>query len=218
MLFKLLLRILFYPSPTLTLTHEEKQLCENLFNEVCNGSNKYIEYNLPIPKYKFLQYLAENKSIVFHGSNNKFINEFEPREQTLYNGTMTKAVFASKDPIWSMFYAVFRKESLVSNIRNGSLVSNRNNKYHFYSLTSKTLTNNPWTNGTVYIIQEKTFENSSKGIIQFDEWTSKQSVIPIARIDVAPTDFYFLNKVACHKADESIIKTWLFYKMRTFFK
>lgn len=37
----------------------------------------------------------------------------------------------------------------------------------------------------------------------------------MAKIDVEPSDFYFLNKIATHQIDESIAKTWMLYKLRT---
>lgn len=33
-------------------------------------------------------------------------------------------------------------------------------------------------------------------------------------IPVDPSDFYYLNRVSTHKTNESLAKTWLFYKVR----
>jgi hypothetical protein len=213
-----LLRLLFYPVPKLMVSKEEEKLFDNLFENACSSPEKIIKYNLPIPKYKFLHYILKNKSVVLHGSNNTFIHLFEPRDQTLFDGKRTKAVFASKDPIWSIFYAVFKRESLEGNFRNGCITVNNRQKYHFYSLTAQTFYNGPWMNGMIYLLPEKSFNHISKKIIKFDEWTCNDSVLPIARIAVAPNDFYFLHKVACHNANESIAKTWFLYKLRTVYK
>jgi hypothetical protein len=173
------------------------------------------EYFLSIPKYKFLSYITQNHSILLHGSNNPAITLFEPRDQTLYNGIMTKAVFATKDPIWPIFYAVFNRGALKGSIRNGAFTTNGKDRFHFYSLNKQTLEGAPWTTGTIYILPIDSFKHISKGIIQFDEWISEVPLAPIAKLQVTPNDFYFINKVGCHKETESIIKSWLLYKIRT---
>jgi hypothetical protein len=214
-LLNLLLKILFYPSPKIVINDEEKKLFNQLYDDAFVSPNKTIHYHLSIPKYKFLQYISEKKPIVFHGSNNLSIDTFEPRDQTLFDGKMDRAVFASKDPIWSTFFAVLNKKSLIGSIRNGSLTANQKQKYHFYSLTSPTHENKPWTTGLIYFLPEQSFTHISNGPIQFDEWICKGSVQPIAKLEVEPKDFYFLDKISIHKENESIIKSWLLYKFRT---
>ncbi|MHC0035543.1 hypothetical protein [Pseudoneobacillus sp. C159] len=216
-IIKGLLKILFHPSPEIKVNKQEEQLFNDLFKSSSNKPDKLIEYNLPIPKYKFLSYLAQHQSIVFHGSNNKQIEKFEPRPQTLYDGKMATAVFATKDPIWTMFYAVLNKDKVVHNIRNGSISTDGEQTFHFYSLTKPTFTNNPWTSGMIYLLPEDTFTHIGKGVIQFSEWISENEVSPIAKIEVEPRDFYFLNKVATHQPNESVLKSWLLYKSRLFF-
>lgn len=215
-LLNILLRILFYSSPTIKFSREEEKSFHTLFEEACLNPDKMIEYNLTIPKYKFMSYIAQNKSVLLHGSNNPSIPLFEPRNQTLYNGEMAKAVFATKDPIWPIFFAVFNKDSLVGSIRNGAFTTNGMIRFHYYSLNKQTMEANPWTTGTVYILPIETFKHISKGLVQFDEWISEVPVAPIAKLQVKPEDFYFIDRVAYHKETESIIKSWLLYKIRTF--
>jgi hypothetical protein len=209
-----LLEILFYPSPKNTVTKDEEKEFIELFQKSCNKPEKQIEYNLSTPKYKFLNYLAQHHSLLFHGSNSMDIERFEPRDQTLFDGKMTKAVFATKDPIWTMFYAVLNKDKIVDNIRNASISADNKQMYHFYSLTKETINNEPWTSGMVYLLPEDTFTHIGKGIVKFSEWVSKEEVSPIAKIEVEPADFYFLDKVSTHQPNESIIKSWLLYKTR----
>lgn len=213
-LFNIVLRLLMFPSPKMNLSSNEKEQFELLFERFSKADHPKLEYNLPIPKYKFLSYIAENKQVILHGSNHPTIHTFEPRNQTLFNGKSVKAVFATKDPIWSIFYAVFRKESVYSNFRNGCISADHIHKYHFYSLTQATFQNNPWMNGTVYILPQKTFQHVGSGVIIFDEWISEEPVTPIAKIEVEPADFYFLSKVATHHANEPLLKSWFFYKIR----
>lgn len=133
-LVSILLRVLFYPFPNITITKEEEKLFEDLYNTACSSKEKLVKFNLPIPKYKFLEFISRTENVVFHGSNTLDIQEFEPRDQTL-----------------------------------------------------------------------------------FDEWTSNETVKPIARLKVDPIDFYYLNRVTTHDINESLAKTWLLYKVRNIF-
>ncbi|CAM5194571.1 hypothetical protein UACE39S_03786 [Ureibacillus acetophenoni] len=214
-LANLLLRLLFYRLPNITINKDEEELFNHLFNTAIKKPDKLIEYNLSIPKYKFFHYLSNAKPVIFHGSNHLSIDSFEPREQTLYNGKLANAIFATKDPIWPVFFAILDKKKIVGNFRNGSLTANGQKSYHFYSLTKQTKSNEPWTSGMVYILPEESFSYLGKGAIQFNEWISNEPVSPLAKIAVKPDDFYFLHKVATHQSNESIIKSWLLYKFRT---
>jgi hypothetical protein len=218
LLVTMLLRILFYPAPKIKISKEEREQFDCLYEDALKRPDKLITYNLPIPKYKFLYYISTTKPILFHGSNNRLIDSFEPREQTLFNGEHATAVFASKDPIWSSFYAVLEKGKIVGNIRNGSLSTSRGRDFHFYSLTKPTHQMHPWTSGMIYFLPEESFTYLGKGVLRFNEWISEKNVPYIAKLEMEPTDFYFLRKVATHHPEESIVKSWLIYKCRTLFK
>jgi len=218
MLPNVILHTLFYSSPHIKISKEEAQFFNEFYESALNQSDKVIQYHSSIPKYKFLYYLSLHKGVVFHGSNNKAIACFEPREQTLYNGDMAKAVFATNDPIWPFFYATLQKDHIVGDIRNAALITNGKKTFHFYSLTKATKAKNPWTPGIIYLLPKDSFTYIGNGIIQFNEWISTQAVSPIAKLEVQPSDFYFLNKVGTHNANESVIKSWILYKIRTLIK
>src|SRR4051812_39680094 len=44
--------------------------------------------------------------VLFHGSNTRMIDIFEPRSQLTAHDRPVKAVFATPDPLWAMFFAV----------------------------------------------------------------------------------------------------------------
>lgn len=69
----------------------------------------------------------------------------------------------------------------------------------------------------IYLLSEYTFSFIGKGPVQFSEWISKKSITPIAKIEIEPSDFYFIDKVATHRSNESTIKSWLLYKLRNIF-
>lgn len=204
-------KILFYSTPKMNFSHAEVSEYNELISHMQEGQ---LIKGLTFPKYRFLQYLTRKGRFVFHGSNNMDIDIFEPRKQTLFNGKLTKAVFASSEANWSMFYAVFDRNKLVGGFRNGCLAY-KDEKYHYYSLNKPTMNSNPWTAGKIYIFPKRKFTPSDSGKIRFDEWVCHEPVTPVGQIEVDAKDFHFLNKVSTHKNNESIIKTWLLYKFRT---
>lgn len=212
-----LLSLLFYRTPAIKLSKEEEQQCKHLFDESLMTSSQPITYNLSIPKYKFLFYLLTNEAILLHGSNNKNITLFEPRQQTLFHGELTTAIFATDDPIWPFYYAVLNKSKLKGSMRNGAISADGSSWFHYYSLTPTTLELEPWTTGIIYILPKEHFQLVTKGTLQFNEWISKQPISPIAKLEVEPKDFYFIHKVTRHNNDESMLKTLLFYKLRSLF-
>lgn len=211
------LHLLFYKSPKISFTKEEINDFNKIFDEAIHRDG-LIEYTNKFPKQRFIQYISNNKNVLLHGSNNMSISAFEPRRQTLYNGKYIDAVFASKDGIWPLFYAVLDKQRLKGSIRNGCLRTSTGNKFYFFSVSKETYMNDPWTTGMIYFLPIESFEKASNGILCFDEWISKHTVKPIARLEVDLNDFYFKDKVTIHKPRESIMVTWLLYKLRNFIR
>jgi len=163
--------------------------------------------------HHFLQYLSQYHQVLFHGSNVTEIQEFIPRPQTLYTGQMTEAVFATSDGIWPIFYAVFNRNKLHGNFRNGCIESG-NHRYYFFSLSEETYQNDPWCEGAVYVLPRCSFKKQGKGYLVFDEWSSAEPVKPLFHIRVKPSDFAYLHRVSAHRSSESFLKTWFMYKSR----
>ncbi|MGO4547399.1 hypothetical protein AB4Z29_21685 [Paenibacillus sp. 2TAB23] len=206
--------ILFYRSPLLIFSPHEAMEYDKMYSEAVSG-NLEIMYTSIYPKYRFIHYISSTKPVVLHGSNNTEIMELKPRRQTLYNGQYVEAVFATRDGIWSLFYAVFDRNKLVGHFRNACLkVRNNNNNYYFFSLTPDTMSQKPWTKGVVYFLPQDTFERAKNALVSFDEWISNTPVKPIAKMTVEPEDFYYINKVSSHQASESLFISWFLYKRR----
>ncbi|WP_053365681.1 hypothetical protein [Bacillus sp. FJAT-27245] len=208
-----LMGFFFYRAPVLDFSEEERLEFEKIYEESAAG-NIEVNYSSRFPKHRFIQYIASRKQVIVHGSNNREIGEFEARRQTLYNGQFVNAVFGTKDGIWPLFYAVLDKNKVKGGIRNACLKVAGGRPHYFFSLNKETLEGDPWTSGMIYFLPGETFERAGSGLVSFDEWVSKTPVKPIAKISVEPTDFYFLDKVSCHKDTESIVKSWLLYKFR----
>lgn len=211
-MISILMKTLFHASPKMNFSQAEVAEYEALISGIHEG--QLVIKGLTFPKYRFLQYLTLKEDFVFHGSNHVDIDIFEPREQTLFNGKLTKAVFASSEPNWSMFYAVFDRSKLTGGFRNGCLVY-KDKKYHYYSLNKSTMINNPWTSGKIYILPKNKFTPSDTSKLRFDEWICHDPVRPVSQLEVSARDFYYINRVSTHKNNESIVKSWLLYKFRT---
>ncbi|WP_256762166.1 hypothetical protein [Cohnella sp. WQ 127256] len=209
-----ILNLLFYQRSNSPFSSEENTEFEDMYIKSIQNTG-IINYQSEFPKYRFIDYLIQEKSFVAHGSNNKDIELFETRKQTLYNGEFVNAIFATKDGIWSIFYATLDRSKVVNNFRNACLKTLKNKKYYFFSLTKKTLDKDPWTSGMIYLLSSELFEQTNKTRVHFDEWISKQEIKPVLRLDVSKDDFEYINKISTHKSKESIITTWLLYKVRT---
>src|SRR3989344_4477569 len=80
-----------------------------------------VEYNLPYPKEDFLKFLVEEKNVLLHGSPEKEIEIFEPRQA---NDTEKKsgnkvAVYGVIDPVLSIFYAIQDRKKIQGSIESG---------------------------------------------------------------------------------------------------
>lgn len=203
----------FYRRNLPEFTGEEVQAFEAAYAAALNEGTS-IRYSGPYPKHRLIQYIAQHHAVLLHGSNQMDIEQFEPRRQTLYNGEYVEAVFATKDGIWPVFYAVLDRSRLKGNFRNACFIGTGSKRYYYFSLTRDTLADYPWTAGTVYFLPEHTFRKSGEGYIDFAEWVSPSFVKPLTQIEVEPNDFLYRNHVACHNSKESIITSWLCYKLR----
>jgi hypothetical protein len=116
-----------------------------------------------VPLGHFLCGLAEHREIAFHGTGDPGITSFEPREPIDYAPFgRQRAVFATSDPIWAMFYAVVDRDRFALTLNNGCIyVTGPDGSVvppHYYStITSSALPEQPWRTGYVYLPPTETF-------------------------------------------------------------
>ncbi|WP_052350679.1 hypothetical protein [Paenibacillus gorillae] len=207
------MRLLFYRMPPASFTEDEVHTFERIYADAIFHERE-IRYEGPYSKHRFCQYIAINKPVILHGSNDKEISEFETRRQTRYNGQYVEAVFGTKDGIWPLFYAVFDRSKLSGNFRNACFKVKGNRRYYFFSLTPETIAADPWTDGMIYFLPRQSFDSPSNSLVSFDEWISTTPVAPIAKLEVTSQDFPLKDKVARHRQNEPIVVSWLLYKLR----
>jgi hypothetical protein len=210
----ILLRMILNQVPQFAYSEDEVREYNRMYDTAIEDNNP-IDYHSNFPKYRFIQYISETRNVLLHGSNHQHIEQFEPRLQTLYDGKWTEAVFATKDGIWPVFYAILNRSKVLKNFRNGSIRHTRTKRnYHFYSLDNLSDQDDIWLPGTIYFLEDKTFSGAAGSMLSFNEWTSLVAVKPITRLDVDPSDFYYMNQVSIHHHQESMIRTYLSYKIR----
>ncbi|WP_217587579.1 hypothetical protein [Lentibacillus saliphilus] len=184
--------------------HAIEEFDEMFLRNISSNNGSIFTYNSRYPLYMFLNYVIEKKGLVVHGSNNSSINRFEPRNSSLFNGKPIKAVFASSDGVWSLFFAVVNRKGYVGSIRNLclSVTTNKGKKRYYYFSTNNDAPNR-WTDGTIYFFSKTLFK---QGGIK-DEWVCETELEPLAKLTVTPSDFPFRDKVRVHKEAESTVKT-----------
>jgi hypothetical protein len=164
-----------------------------------------IEYNLPIPKLDFLNYLCDWWGLVVHGTQISDLNVLLPVRQGTDSTQFgnRKQVFCSPDAIWGMWFAILDKNKFTIT-RNGCVgigsKAEREKFYHF-ELERDLKNHFPFTNGTLYFARAEDFP--SHHLIRmlnffggdFEEWGSSIPVAPLAKIEVEPQDFPYLDQV-----------------------
>ena len=201
------------------ITNEKRNYFDNLIDSILtNPSGEEINFDFQYQKHEFLRYLTRQKKLLFHGSNHLNITELIPKPQSDWKGRPIKAVFASGDGIWPMFFATVQHTNYRGSFRNGCFVIRDNGKeesrYYFFSLNMEYKDKEPWQDGMIYLLPKEGFHQTSTGNVRFDEWANPQIVKPISKLRVSPEDFPFKNLVSWHDEKEKIYISWLKYKKR----
>ena len=163
-----------------------------------------------VTPWRFLSTLAERREIAFHGTGDPSIETFEPREPIDFAPFgHQKAVFATTDPIWAMFYAVVDRDRYRLTLSNGCIVLMDDEgrpgvPHYFFSITGDALREQPWRTGYVYLLPAETFviqpaATYAGRAARVPQLASPVAVRPFARLLVAPEDFPFLSQIRGHE-------------------
>jgi len=153
-------------------------------------------YGLERSKADFLRYLVAHHPVLLHGSNDPAIAVFEPRPKPDFLERPVRAVFATSDGVWPIFFAIADR-SVVVEMRNNCERAGTTTHYYF-SVAVRPPRRDPWSSGHVYILPRQAFSHGYR-----EEWLSSEPVVPLARLCVDPSDFPFLDRVLRHEAGES---------------
>ena len=163
-----------------------------------------------VTPWQFLAALGERREIAFHGTGDANIESFEPREPIDFAPFgHQKAVFATTDPIWAMYYAIVDRDRYRLTLNNGCILvmdaEGRPGVPHYYfSITGDALREQPWRTGCVYFLPAETFVAQPAGpyagrTARVPQLASPVSVTPFARLRVTPADFPFLAQIRGHE-------------------
>jgi hypothetical protein len=153
--------------------------------------------------------VAARREIAFHGTGDPSIESFEPRQPIDFApfGDQ-KAVFATSDPIWAMFYAIVDRDRYPLTLNNGCIMlmdsDGRPGPPHYYfSVSRDALHRRPWRTGCVYFLPAESFVEQPSGpyaghTARVPQLASPAAVRPFARLQVAPSDFPFLPHIRGH--------------------
>ena len=165
-----------------------------------------------VTRWTFLCGLAAGRKIAFHGTGDPGIEAFEPQQPIDFApfGDQ-KAVFATSDPIWAMFYAIVDRARYSISLNNGCIVlldseGRPGTPHYYFSISGDALEKRPWRTGYVYLLPAQGFVEQPSGpygghVARVPQLASPVAVAPRARVQVTPEDFPFLAHIRSHDDD-----------------
>jgi hypothetical protein len=199
------------PSPS----DDEAAAYQQLWTEVRQRSDGgWITWGLPWPRHRFVEWLTHRRHVIFHGSPRDDLDLFVPRRGSIelfdHGGRGNRnAVYGTPYGLWSMWFAVIDRSKLDGSIRNGVFNFSDGTEtldvYNF-SVHHEYLDKPIWRTGTLYLLPAESFQPIPfyPGGPLSNEWASTDELRPIARLEVRPEDFPFLDRVGGHDDSELI--------------
>ena len=184
---------------------EQAAFDDLLDSTILGGPNSLIDYQLPYSKVDFLNYLCDWCGLVAHGSTIHNLSLLEPVRRSSDSSEFgnRKQIFCSPDGIWAIWFAILDKSKchLTENgcVRIGS--GKKRIKYYHFDLPTDCKNDPPFVNGMIYLADAKEFPYRHHYPMldwldaEIEEWGSVNPVSPIARLQVKPEDFPYLDKV-----------------------
>lgn len=203
--------------PRLHVDAEKSSAFEGLATRSIEGGNGRIDYDLPWPKYEFLQWLRANRPVVFHGSSRDDLSLLRTVRMTRDVGAFgdQQAVYASDDPVWAMYFAVLRRDPQRFRwTRNACLRpvggprdEQRLPRYSF-AVNEEALGPSLLGPGTVYVLPREPFRSAPRelGVIDTCHLVSDVEVAPLAKLAVEPSDFPFADSIFTTKQGASELR------------
>ncbi|MEV0286308.1 hypothetical protein AB0H36_19525 [Kribbella sp. NPDC050820] len=161
----------------------------------------------------YVRWLASHRQVLFHGSQRDSISELRPDRESDDSTAFgsQRAVFATDDPVWAMWFALLTRGQGFRSTRNGvwSIPGDTQHQQYFFSVDSDQPDAELLTHGWLYMLSRDGFtaEPAVAGLLQSGQWVNPNPVRPVARIAVAPADFPFTSIIGRHSGSESMFRT-----------
>jgi hypothetical protein len=147
----------------------------------------------PFPAHELLTRLAVGHGLLLHGSNDTSLSVLEPRPARDFR-TELRAVVATDDGVWPLFYAVVARER-VDGVFTACLHAGRHRRYLFATWADPRDASS-WTRGAVYAVPRAGFRREWGR-----EWVRAEPVEPALRVLVRPEDFPLRDEVIAAPTD-----------------
>ena len=174
------------------------------------GRGDWVPHPLPCPAWTYLTWLGEAKGLMLHGSAHPAIDVFtpcSPNDRSPDAFSKQRAVFATTDGIWAIFYAILARGGAPFSFLNAALQfgdgDGRWSPMHYYFSLSHGAPAEPWRPGVVYVLPAEGFEQQppdrigDRPVLE-PHFARRTPVRPLAKVRVRPEDFPFLDRVARH--------------------
>jgi hypothetical protein len=165
------------------------------------------------PLLPYLRWLALTQDVVFHGSATGDVAELstvrKSRDAKAYGDR--EAVYASQDPVWSLFYAVLDRGAHLGSMRSASLGADQSpiGRRYFFSVDRGVGDHRLFGDGWLYVLPAAGFEHERRALGLFDtaHRTSRRPVSPLACFAVTTADFPLRRTVGRHDDSDSVART-----------
>jgi hypothetical protein len=197
------------------LSPDEDAAYQQLWTEIRQRSDGgWITWDLPWPRHRFVEWLTRRRHVIFHGSPHGDLDLFVPRRGSIelfdHGGRGNRgAVYGTPYGLWSMWFAVIDRSKIDGSIRNGVFnfaSGDETLDVYNFSVHHEYLGQEIWRTGTLYLLPPDTFQPIPfyPGGPSSNEWASTVELRPIARLEIKPEDFPFLDRVGGHDDSELI--------------
>lgn len=204
--------------PNMEINSQTRSNFDRLFASLkASKTISRIDYTFAVPKWQFLCYLADQLGVVLHGTGDPNIQVFEPRPSNDLSefGAQT-AVYAAGDGLWAMFYAILDRKQYPMATSNACirLVDEAgwvSEPRYVFSISRSALRQQPWREGTIYLLPGDTFLNQPSlrfgpYEVRIPQLASLVPVRPLTKLEVAPEDFPFLKDI--HGIDDARLQEY----------
>lgn len=201
------------PRPEFVLTETLREAFDDLLDRIrqtpADQQPLEIDYRLDAPRWQFLCYASEQGGLALHGSPNRTIRRFEPRQASDLNEFgAQRAIYAASDGIWPMYFAIIDREYFPTALVNACIrVEDAQGRpgpaLYVFSVSREALAQQPWVRGAVYLLPRDSFVAQEPFVfgdqrIYAAQLASKQAVTPLAYLPVGAEDFPFLAQMRGH--------------------